>query len=822
MGFQITLTASDPAATGIVLTDGATLGKWGVDEWTPGESAWDVQFGGERGNLGALPTSMTPQNRTVRLGLSCWPTNLQDAATLRADLGAVLHAIHTWGGRLTYQHTGQTFRQNLRVLAGTAVTGAWTPRSELDGRHGVAVQLTCAPHVEGDPMGFRTDLADGYTGWTPDATTNLTVTAAGLVGGASGAWNFLNATPGYEYRDVQMTARFTPVLSGTPQVRLRLKETATHRLWATVIDSGSATQLQVNVEEIGVVSATRHTASVTRMANAGQCVLVARTEGDLVTIDWWVGRAQDPHGTPDDTTSYRLTGGDEDDVGQDISGVVGFSMGRTSGAITLHDVTVTPAVQAGVAGDRLPVRGVPGDVPAAVDLDVHVDPSSGGASGSQLRFGLIATAPAPTRVLVTDGGFGLATTPEHWADSSYSGLLTSGKATLTRETTVSRSGQASGKVVTTGSGEGVTHVIHHQFVEGRVYTVSVWVRATGSPTLRVRLGVNGDIASSSAPTAGTGWAQLTATWTPSATVHAAYLVVEQTSAGAGTWWVDDASVVEGATAADHGSGWGGHPCDGALDAVDTIDTGGTIHNAGAGATFLHDKKLAWTTTTSGSASYLLDTSRLHPDDLGGSVMVEAWLKASVPTGVETTITAFIAGANETNPDHYTYPLEHGDAGVTVTPGSPNGFHLFRLGTFPLMVSQDPTVLTVTQTYGSSQSWAWAHLVLVPAAARACSPTGLADLTGYPVFAATTDVLGASRRFTSDMQGWRRLPGTDAWSPAPPLDGPVLELEPGDNHLVVVTAGNAPNSAASHGSSETARAVVIEPNITPRWRHLRDQ
>ena len=73
-----------------------------------------------------------------------------------------------------------------------------------------------------------------------------------------------------------------------------------------------------------------------------------------------------------------------------------------------------------------------------------------------------------------------------------------------------------------------------------------------------------------------------------------------------------------------------------------------------------------------------------------------------------------------------------------------------------------------------------------------------------------------------MQGWRRLPGTDAWSPAPPLDGPVLELEPGDNHLVVVTAGNAPNSAASHGSSETARAVVIEPNITPRWRHLRDQ
>lgn len=817
--FSITIQAADPDATTIVVLDGAGIGAWGVTEWDPGNSVWETQWGGDRGNLGQLPASSTPTNRQPGMVLSCWPADMDEATDLRTDLGRVLDLVAEWGGRVTYQHTNQTYRQHLRVFAGGVETRGWTPRSEIDGRHDVAVRFTAAPHVEGDPLGWSDTFADGLGAWTPDTTTNLTTGQDGLTAGASGTWMLANRIPGHSLYDLQMTARFTPVLSGTPRVDLVLKDTGTHRLIVRAADSGSATTIQVVREEIGVGETVVSSNSTTRMATGQTHTLTGRINRNAVTVEWWVATPADPLGTPTNTYTTALTGTAATVVGSATRGTQGIEIQRSSGALTVHDVEAIPSAAATTTSEPVEIRGVPGDTAAAVEVDLHLDPPSSGASGTQERFGLIAAVPAVTRDIVTDGGFGLTDTPAHWDDTNYSGILTTGKGTLTRDTAVARTGLASGRVATTGSGQGVLHLLNHTFHAGVTYTASVWVRSTGSPSIRVRLGVSGDIASSASSTAAAGWQQRTVSWTPATTVHRAYLAIEQTNSGSLTWWVDDASVIEGATAAVRG-GWGGHPCDGVLDAVDTVSPDGTV-NLSAGATFLHGTALTWSTTTAGAGQYLLDTSRITPDEPGGAVMVEAWLKASVPT-VETTIVAWAESPNNTDTDARAYTLEHGSAGITQTPGSPNAFHLFRLGTLPLLASPEPTLLTVTQAYGTNQSWSWSHLILVPAARRACSPTGLTDTTGYPVFAATTGALGASRRFTSDLRGARRPPATDAWMPAAPLEGPPLEVRPGDSTIIVATAGNAPNSGALHGSVDSHRGLLIHPQITPRWRYLRNE
>lgn len=822
MTFTITLTASDTDLTSIVLLDGESPGRWGVDAWSPGSSSWDTQWGVPRGNLGALPVNGPAVNRAVQLGLSCWPTDMQDSIALRADLGRVLEQVHRWGGRLTYQHTGQSHRQHLVVLAGGVETAQWTPRSELDGRHGVAVQLACAPHVEGDPLGWTETWSEGVVRWeaTTGVTGDLTADQGGLRSSASGVHRVIRLDA-YDLQDVQVTVSYTPGQVASSRCGCVLHHYANgDNLEVVARDTGSGTALDIAYHDVsdGTVAVWSTVTTATRVTAGHPAAIRARVNRGVVTASWWAYVATpDAWTTPTLTQTYSSNAATIDSSGGGRAGVV-WTRNHTDDRVL--DVAVVPSAADVMTGEPVSVRGVPGDVPAGVGVTLHLDPSTGGPTGSRERWGLVAVVPAMDRTLVTDGGFGLAVTPSHWDDNNYSGLLTTGKGTLTRDTSVARTGYGSGRVVTNGgAGQGVTHVMHHEFLVGVQYTASVWVRCTGSTQLRVRLGVSGDIASSAAVAPTSGWRQLTVTWTPTATRWVAYLVVEQPPTGVATWWVDDATVTEGSVPSPRG-GWGGHQCDGLLTAVDTVSTTGVIQNTGAGSAYLHGQSLSWSSVTVGSGAYMLDTSQLTPGDLSGTVMVEVWLKASVPT-VAVNLVAYAHSPNDTNPDHRTYTLEHGSNGVTVTPGSPNQWNVFRLGTLPLTASSDPTELVVSQTYGSSQSWSWSHLIVVPASSRASSPTGLTDLTGYPVFASTTDTGGESRRLTSDLRGLRRKPGTDAWAPAPPLEGPVLEAAPGDNVLTVTTNGTAPGSSGVHGSAESTRRVVVEPSVTPRWRHLRD-
>lgn len=843
MATLVTLTANDPAGSSITLLDGGSAGGvWeitdGVD-W--GDVVWEAQFSGARGTLGARVAASRVTNRSVRLPLRLSAGSVDLVATELANLLGVVEACRSHGGRVTARRHGQTYRQHLVVFdAQVASRRMWDPVTEARAFAEVDLRVTAAPYVEGDAMDWADTFdADSVAGYTMDtgAASDLTVAGGSVLTATSATVTMIAGGDRYHLVDNQVAVRFVPVTLSGMGVAAVLKRVAPDTLLLVdVVDDGSTSTLRVVTREAGT-DTVRASQVLTRLVVGVPGWVVGRVEGDMVYAEWWAS-TNPPTLAGTATTvvaAFRLTGALATSFGRAASGWGGVRLAGAAGAVRVDEVVRRPYVYRGAnfATHRSPGLwrlggAVPGDAPARCTVE-HALAAGGVAVGSAARWGLIGFAPAPTtHNLLADGSFEHDIAFQQWSHTAVSGVLANAGTSITR-TAGGRFGGWCGQVVAPATANsGARTRIHHRFQAGVTYTARVWVRAASATTnLRIRLGVSGDIASETASALSAGWVLRTVTWTPSTTVDLAWLVVEITAATATTFQVDGCCVFEGTTppTSVRVEGHGGRPPFGVVPAVDRAGTNGTVDLA-AGSAYLDGTRLTFTSATAtGDVEFLIDPDLLPADAHAESSAVEVYLMAHVPTAVQTTLVASTGpvGSGYSLPE--TYTAEHGEQGVTVTTGTPNNFHVFALGTvhFPVSGSAPhaPVRLRIRQTYAVAQTFHWDHVLLVPAGARACSPSGVATLDGYPVFAQTTQTAAAVRRFTDDLRGYAQSVGASFWTVAPTLEGPLLTPGPGVVHAVTGFSGNVPGGGVHSSAPNGHRTAALAVTPTPRWHYWRD-
>jgi hypothetical protein len=843
----MTLTANDPAASSITLLDGTTTGKWALlDGADFGDAVWDVAYSGARGTLGALPTSSRVQNRVVNLPLGLWPDDMDDSAAQRAALTRVVDLMRIHGGRITFQRTDQAVRQHLVVFAGGVTSTPWTVREELDGRAQVRLQFTCDPYVNGDQMRITdTFAADTEANYTFDssgfgaAAGNVTISSNRLNINTSGQLgHMIHTSTGLLFGDHQVAVRFIiPSLADTFIGAVLKRVAAGSMLTCRLADNGSSSLI------IDTISGSSYTnlvsTGITRITAGTPYWVIGRIEGNTVYCELW---SQPPtlDGTAVAATSAVLSGSAKTTFGEGTTGQAGMNWYTAPTGPFIEGFDVRPYVYRGAnfTGRAIPERirldgAIPGDAPARAEIEVAVGPGASLAA-STARFGLIAHTQRPvTHNLLPDGGFELTDTFQQWAATAVTGVLANAGTSITRVTTAARYGAASAQIVapaTANSGARCAIYHPHGFRPGVTYTAELWTRsAAGTTNMRIRLGVSGDIGSETAAALSATWTRRTVTWTPTARTTIAYLVAEITAATATTFQIDGCMVYEGTTApslASQSQGMAGRPPFGVVDAVDRIGTAGTVDLAG-GSTYLNGRRLTFSATTgTGGVDYLIDPALLPTDPHSPAQAVEFYLMAHVPLSTQTTIITSLGPVGNNPAVAETYTSEYGPNGVTVTPGTPNNFHLFRLGTINLPTPQAgviaPMRLRIIQEYASNQTFHYNYVLMVPAQARACSPSGLADITGYPVFAQTGELTSVVRRFTDDLQGYTQATGVPHQVVAPPLEGNLITPGPGAVDMLTAFANNVPAAAtALYGAVNGHRIGALAVTPTPRWHYLRD-
>ncbi len=840
MPLALTLTANDPPATSVELLDTALAGKWSLlDGADFGDAVWDVAYSGPRGTLGALPADSRVQNRQVVLPLMLWPDDMDDSAAQRAEVSRVVDLMRMYGGRITFQRTEQGYRQHVVVFAGGVQATPWNVREELDGRAQIRLAFTCAPYIDGDSMAivdeFTTDTESSYT-FDIGAAGNVAVSGGSLALSSTGATVAMVRADSYPLGDQQATAVIVPgaTLGSHFCGVLAKRVSADNFLYAEV----SGTDLNIAKYVAGSGTFLAGTGIGTAPTGRVPYHVVLRVEGNRVYAEYWApGNHPTLAGTATRAVTYTLTGAEIALFGEGALGHGGLILFSDQAGVVVERFEVRPYVYRGAnfTGRSIPetIRldgAIPGDAPARCEIEIGVGQGDSVAA-SAARFGLVAHSLRPqTHNLLPDGGFELTDSFPQWSHTAVTGVLANAGTSITRVTTAARYGAACGQVVAPATANsGARCAIYRTFRAGVTYTAEVWVRsAAGTTNARIRLGVNGDIASETAAALSSGWVRRTVTWTPTATVTLAYLVVEITAATATTFQVDGCMVYEGTTAptvASQRDGMAGRPPFGMVEAVDRMGTNGTVDLA-AGSTYLNGRRLTFSAvSTTGAIDFLLDPGVLHRDPHSPAQAVEVYLMAHCPLSTATTVVTSIGPVGNNPNVGETYTAEYGADGLTVTTGTPNNFHLFRLGTLTLPTPAagviSPMRLRIVQTYGSNQTFHWNYLLLVPAGNRACSPTGTATLDGYPVFAQTGQTTAVVRRFTDDLQGYTQTVGTPHQITAPPLEGALITPGPGAVDFLTGFGNNAPGVNSIYGAVNGFRVGALAITPTPRWHYLRD-
>lgn len=473
---------------------------------------------------------------------------------------------------------------------------------------------------------------------------------------------------------------------------------------------------------------------------------------------------------------------------------------------------------------RLRLGTVPGTAPALADVMMR-----GGATGG-MPFALMAWAPRPAPWnLVWNGD--LETDGDGWDVAAVTGVQAAAGSTATRNTTAARCkyGAANLQIVTpASSGAGANFPLRQQFRQGRTYTALLWASAASATTQMVlKLGVNGDVATSAAAALTTTPALYTVTWTPTSFRDGAHLSFQTNAATGTTCNIDGVVVYEGTVAPTfgrHAEGAGAMPPFGIIEAeaADTGDITGTWAIGSDGSASLGT--LLTDASTSGEtyeAGWWIDPGLMAADPFASSIDVEVWGRFQLGSG-NVTPRAIVSARPEQGTDYGAerFTAEFGSAGrALVAPSSGTAFRWSRLGVLNLPV--DPARparwkmwLKATTSGGSSGAFGFDCFHLVPAQSRACSPTGRAADATYPKFIAV-NVTAVEKTITSDLRGYAARSGYYG-APDPGLGGAPIELPAGAADLFVMTSNTVPDDPSSISTSAFAtNGARLHIAVTPR-------
>lgn len=805
----------------LVLVDGPPYEPWVLVGKSLGDPAWKHDTAAPRGTRGRRPAPGELDNRQVAFTFTGSGADKDEMAGLLSQLAAAVDRCRRFGGQITFREHGQSVRQHFEVLVGEVAIAEWgTQEIELRDTIRPAVVATVEPYVYGDPMDwsddFQTDLLATEYAVQAGAASNLTV-ASGLVSGAvnlSTENRVVLTGPAYQMGDHQASIDLSPgaTLSGLKGgVLLKWYEQSGDETFLEVYldDTGSASRLRIDKVVAGARSNLATTNLSTRMsAGTRSWRVVGRVEGNVVYAEVYAPGSDPYDFAPTHELDHVLNAGEIPVFGVDVVGLSGWSFTPQHSGATLSNFALEPFTYRGVTRQTImPAGEIPGDAPAIADARITVP-----GSATACPFGLLAWSNRPEAFsFLGNWSFEKATT--QWSVAAVSGVVGAGTS-VSRITDDSRYGSACGSVVASSANSGVHYRINRRFRRGVTYTASCWVRSVAQTTAaRVRLGVSGDISSSTATALSQTWTLRTITWTPTEDRDFAYFVFEITAAASTTFRIDGALVYEGTTepVLPEKRGSGGPPW-GFIDAADSNNTP-TDHADAEGGFFVGSE-----VQDSGGGITILVPVRsdlLPADDYAGeSTEVEVWARVlssnQFTGGVTATVSTYGGG----------YTHEWGSAGVAlVNPSETSGFVICRLGTVSLGRFRDrenPTEISVAFSIAAGANLQWFGvdwILLVNPAARCATLTGTDEDGTYPLF-----WTGGIRHVNSDLSGAME---TDiALWPAGSMSGAMIELPTGPFEFVALASSEVPDSPTPH-PAETADPLTVHLAVRPRWHWLRD-
>jgi hypothetical protein len=232
-------------------------------------------------------------------------------------------------------------------------------------------------------------------------------------------------------------------------------------------------------------------------------------------------------------------------------------------------------------------------------------------------------------------------------------------------------------------------------------------------------------------------------------------------------------------------------------------------------------------TTSGfgtaSASWVVDPSVMVSDDFSaGQIDVEAWARVALDAGVVSPkLTLSLEPNAGTAFGLPVYSAEYGSAGKVLTrPSSGTAFRPTRLGTLSMPVdAYSPLKWNVkvagSWAVGSTGVFGLDRLLMVPARARALSPTGKPNDASYPAFISTTADTSKTIR-GRDLSG-RVASAAGNSGRDSGLGGSPIELPPGNVDLLLKLSSLVPDDPSSDSTTEQlSHTVTGQVLVWPRY------
>jgi hypothetical protein len=857
----ITLTPLGGTEYILIAEDHSTPFVLQAQDW--GNAAWEHTYAGSRGTQGARPAQGTLPNRTVRLQLRLYGQSTDDMAAKQAEVEAVMDALRRRGGWITRRAHGQTHRQHMEVLTTAGLNaGEWTTLTDTRYLLSPILEFVCAPYALGEPMAWTETAATLLPRLVAEvgSLTNVSVSGEVLRITSTDVHLLLDQRGGYEFGDVQMSARIYPgsTSAGDRRWGLILRYIDDDNWLAVTLEQVSGTGYARIRSCIGgaqtVLGGATLTSSLTVHAVEGGW-LVGRLDAERVQVQFLAGA--NPPASPwvtSEGATVTLTGTELTTWGPGTEGRVGVYADPqdANGVGGWHTVRCQPLVTIGTGASPLhkqafPLRmNIPGTAPALAEVAVTRDNAS---TGGAPTFGLIGWASRRggwNRCGMGDFGGSLGTgLTTGWVVSAVTGI-TAAATSLT----AAAAGERATLVLTTTTSSGAAYALADEFRVGRTYRARCEVLlSAGSPVVRLALGRNGDLATSGAITATSAWQEVTVDWTPAADAYGGadfpHVAIRSNSTAGGTvsvrrvrvYELDDPPTLATQTEGRHGRPpLGVVPYGGGGWLVES-SSGGTLGYTTSGVSALLPAS-ANMTAISGAGSLavscLIDPALAGPDDYAaGSIDVDVWLRAAIASTVVSPRAAVWAmhPRGSVSSDALGMRRMVASWGAAGKPLAANThYRLSRVG--PVSVDIDPgdpapwrLVATLSWAAGSSGTVNLNGLILVPARARALTPTGLTlSAGGYPAFigAAGGDGRTITKRVRSDLSGAVVAPPSRGAYGDSGLGGSLIELPTGAVDLLVITGDQVPDDpapAAANVGHPTHLAVAVSP--TPRWGHLRD-
>lgn len=482
----------------------------------------------------------TWQPRLVQLGVRASGVS-RDAVTLAKNaLTREALACARAGGTLRWKGNGATYPVNFRVVAARVMWKEGSQATETQFRTDGVIELDVDPAALGDPMGFvDTFDSDTISDYTADAGAGtISVGPAVLVVSSTAAKRLRHTARGYAYTDVQATLRVqtgSVVTNGDWAIGIRASTSGADTMLACRV-SAAAGQLQAVKVVAGVVTTLATGALVPAVSTTYW--LRARIEGALLVCDAFTVEPT-PTSTPSVTVSYVLSAAEAD---QFRSGHVVIRVTPASTGETYDELAVVPYCYRSsiTTPDVLRLVGIPGDIAALADVDI----TQPAGVNTAAAWGMAAWCQRPLPVdLVGNGNFEVDT--QGWSVAGVAGV-TGAATSIALDATTKKYGSQSGKITCPATANtGALFTIRRPFRRGSVYVACGWrFAAAGAVNARFRLGVSGDIASSTGAALAVAPAFESVVWRPTATVSQAYFAAEITAATAQVFNVDGIDVFE--------------------------------------------------------------------------------------------------------------------------------------------------------------------------------------------------------------------------------------------------------------------------------------